>query len=147
MQIDTLIADYPYTSYVLLALGALIAIAFILFLLYLLYHVVRGFFIACSYIRWSLRVMKVNGRKPRWKRFIPTFLSAWGRYIGHDGSLKIYSGASVFIGWGNYSVVKQGRFVDEVELGPNALDDIDDDDDELFEEDFEKPPAKQHDDI
>lgn len=139
--------EYPYVTFTLSIIGALVAAVFVVFLLYLLYHIVRGFFIACSYIRWSLKVMKVNGRKPIWKKFFPTLMSAWWRHIGHDGSLTISSGASVFRGWGNYSVVKQGRFIDEVELGPNALEDMDDEDDDLDlpESSFQNPEPEPDD--
>lgn len=126
-----LLNQYPYITLPLTALGALFVLVCICFLLYLLYHMVRGFFIACSFMRWSFKVMKANGRKPIWKKFFPTLMSAWWRHIGHDGSLTISSGASVFRGWGNYSVVKQGRFVDDVKLDNVESDDLEDDDEDL----------------
>lgn len=140
--------EYPYVTLTLSAIGALVVTVFVIFLLYLFYHIVRGFFIACSYIRWSLKVMKANGRKPVWKKFFPTLMSAWWRHIGHDGSMTISSGASVFRGWGNYSVVKQGRFVDDVKLDNAENDNLEDDDDDdldLPESSFQKEQVNEDD--
>lgn len=60
--------------------------------------------------------MKLNGRKPKWGRFLNTLFSAWWRGIGYvnNGSSTISQGRSVWRGWGDWSAIDEraSKFVE-----------------------------------
>lgn len=99
--------------------GMLVGLVCCLILIYALYHIARGFVLACSFMLWSARVMKLNGRTPQWRGFISVFLSAWFRGIGYvnNGSETISQGRSVWRGYGDHNAFEEraSQFVTCVE--------------------------------
>ena len=106
----------PTWIIVLACIGALVVAFAAVVILFFLLHIVRGLFIGLSFMRWSLHVMKLNGRKPKWGRFLNTLFSAWWRGIGYvnNGSSTISQGRSVWRGWGDWSAIDEraSKFVE-----------------------------------
>jgi hypothetical protein len=138
----TLSFDYPWWIIALSAIGGIVVLALGWLVLYLIYHTLRGLVFTASYMRWSIRVMKLNGRKPAWNRFFYTLFKRWWYYIGYanNGSEIIRTGRSWWKGVGDYLIFDEskGQFVNTPPREPrfegdDIEEDIDDDDDEFDE--------------
>ena len=136
--------NYPWWIIVLSAIGGIVALVLGVFIAYLIYHVLRGLIITASYMRWSIRVMKLNGRKPAWNRFAHTLFKRWWYYIGYtnNGSEIVRTGRSWWKGIGDYLIFDEskGQFVQPpVSLREPRFegDDIDEDIDDEDEDDPE----------
>ena len=74
--------------------GAFVWAAIAAVLARLVGEIAVGFACACSWCRWSYRVMKAHGRKPNWKGLPGTFFSMWFDLIGHrNNGSKTWSGS------------------------------------------------------
>ena len=72
----------------------------------LLLEVLWGFVLACSWIRWSVLMMRTHGRLPRWKHLPRAFINRWIDFIGYrnDGSTAYHGNGGRWNGYGDWVV-------------------------------------------
>lgn len=113
----TVLLDNPLWLIICAVVGLLVCACVGVFVLYLAYHILRGFVFACSFMRWTYRVAKINGRNPKWRGFTSAFLSSWFRYTGYsnNGRETVSQGRSYWRGLGDNVAFDENasRFVDD----------------------------------
>lgn len=119
---------YTGTEWLLMLIGGAVIAVCAAFILYLVYHFIRALVFNISYHRWHLRVMKLNGRKPKWENFGKSFFGNWIEFLGWNpktGVIRV--GASTWSSLSKKTVYKDPVFV-STPADDSESDDLFDDD-------------------